>query len=344
MDNRPLLVVLESDPGSCKKREDAIIRRYADIAEVQFITEQAYLDSYFADERVIDVILTDPAMFRRIPNPEKAGKIFLLTGRRARAEERLANTEEISDGMKESALFQKIDAALSRGTLSARSGSPEKQETKIAAVYSPIGGCGKSLTAIAVARKLRRLDQKVLVIGCDPMQSFSVYLKKNEFAGEDLVRQLKNPSDDTYWTILQNIRTDGISWLCPFEKSLSALQMGMPEWKELCGILTSKRDFDVIILDLGTDMTPQIVDLIGRKATLIMLTEANEIAGKKMQKLLKNPQLLPKCKGILVANEYHSDGIRIAPESLFGTIAPYETWEEAMDDPVFYRIALQITE
>ena len=127
MDNRPLLVVLESDPGSCKKREDAIIRRYADIAEVQFITEQAYLDSYFAEDRTIDVILTDPGMFRRIPHPEKAGKILLLTGRRARPEERPANTEEVSDGMKESALFQKIDAALSRGTAPSRATVPKNR-------------------------------------------------------------------------------------------------------------------------------------------------------------------------------------------------------------------------
>ncbi len=344
MENRPLLVVLESDPGSCRKREDALIRRYADIAEVQFITEQDFLDTYFAEDRNIDVILTDAGMFRRIPHPEKAGRIILLTGRRNRPEARPENTEEVSDGIQEAALFQKIDAALSRGAAAAGSPGQVIRETKIAAVYSPIGGCGKSLTALAVARKLRRLDTKVLVIGCDPMQSFSVYLKKEEFAGEDLVRQLKDPSDDTYWTILQNIRTDGISWLCPFEKSLSALQMGMPEWKKLLDILMAKKDFDVIILDLGTDMTPQVVELIGRKATLVMLTEANEIAGRKMQKLLKNPQILPKCKGILVANEYHSDGIRIAPESLFGTIAPYDTWEEALEDPVFYRIALQITE
>lgn len=341
MENRPLLLVLESDPEHCRKREDAVIRRYADIADVQFITEPALAEAFFAGEKKADVILTDVGMYRRIPQQEQAGKILLFAGKRFRSEKHPANVEEIADNLPEAELFQKLDAALSRVLEPLQ--EEEKKETRIAAVYSPIGGCGKSLTAIALAKKLRRLDQKVLVIGCDPMQSFSVYLEKNEYAGEALVQQLKNPTEDTYWTILQNIRSDGISWLCPFEKSLSCLQMGMPEWEELCRILSEKNDFDVIILDLGTEMTPEMVGLIGRKATLVLLTEANEIASKKLQKLLKNPQLLPKCNCILVANEYHSDGLRIAPESLFGTIAPYESWEEAMDDPVFYRIALKIT-
>lgn len=342
MDNRPRFVVAESAPERCRERDDAIIRRYADIADIQFITELEFLKKYLGSKERTDVLLTDEEMFRYFSGTD-AGRILIQTHRRSAGEEGDPQTEYIPEQISTDELFRKIDAALSQGPAPGSMAADAPRETKIAAVYSPIGGCGKSLAAIALARKLRKLDQKVLVIGCDPMQSFSVFLDSGGYAGDELAAELKNPTEDTYWTILRSIRTDGISWLCPFEKSLSTLGIGASEWGELCRILQAKRDFDIIILDLGTEMTCRMVEVIDRSAALILLTEANEIANRKLQKLLKNPQLLPKCNCILVANEYHSDGVRIARESLFGSIAPYATWEEAMDDPVFYRIALQIT-
>ena len=76
---------------------------------------------------------------------------------------------------------------------------------------------------------------------------------------------------------------------------------------------------------------------------LILLTETNQIANRKMQKLLGDPDFLPKCECFLVANEYRTDGMRIASESVFGVISPYANWEEAVEDPVFYQIALKVT-
>lgn len=341
MENRPQFVVAESREDENRERDEALIRRYADIALMQFLTDPSYLKQYFADNAPPEVLLVSEEDLALIPHPEQIPRI-VVTVRDAQEERSWPdNVTLIPKQAPRTELFSRIDAALS-GEEPAP--GPEARETRIAAVYSPIGGCGKSLTAIALARKLRKLDQKVLVVGCDPMQSFSVFLENSSWAGEELAECLKHPSEDTYWTILQNIRTDGISWLCPFERSLSSVGVGAGEWEELCRTLSEKRDFDVIILDLGTDMSSRMVEMVGRKATLVLLTETNEIANRKLQKLLKNPQLLPKCECILVANEYHSDGIRIARESLFGTIAPYPDWEEAMNDPVFYRIALQITE
>jgi hypothetical protein len=77
---------------------------------------------------------------------------------------------------------------------------------------------------------------------------------------------------------------------------------------------------------------------------MILITETNTIANRKMQRMLHEPDLLPKCPCILVANEYRSDGLHLSRDSIFGTIAPYGSCEEAMEDPVFYRIALKIGE
>ena len=109
-------------------------------------------------------------------------------------------------------------------------------------------------------------------------------------------------------------------------------------------ILKNKEDFDYIVMDIGTVLGPDGAELLGMASLMVMVTENNEISNRKMQKLLKNPDLLPRCECILLSNEYHSDGLRFSPDSIFGSLVPYSTWQEALDDPVFYRIALKITE
>ena len=43
-------------------------------------------------------------------------------------------------------------------------------------------------------------------------------------------------------------------------------------------------------------------------------------------------------------HEFRTDGMRIGTESVFGVISPYPAWEDALEDPVFYQIALKVTE
>ena len=201
-----------------------------------------------------------------------------------------------------------------------------------------------SLVSYALAKKLRRLDQKVLLVSCDATQSASVYFPTESFAKEELAEKLIHPDGETYWTILQNIEQSGISYILPFEKMLPSLEIGMQQWEVLLTVLCEKRDFDYIILDMGSALNRETASLMTRVNFLILLTETNLIANRKMQKLLRDSELLPKCECFLVANEYRADGMRIAAESVFGTIAPYPTWEEALEDPVFYQIALKVIE
>ena len=44
----------------------------------------------------------------------------------------------------------------------------------------------------------------------------------------------------------------------------------------------------------------------------------------------------------MISNQYHMDGLRVPRQNLFGVIARYEDGEKAMEDPVFYRMALEL--
>jgi Mrp family chromosome partitioning ATPase len=348
MENRKChIVIIDQDYNYLRTYEEELIRKYSVSAEIQIITDPGYVDAYFSTAQDIDLLIIDEESYGdgEFLREHTVGKTFLMVREIRPDLPRHDEVKVLLKYMPAEELFEQIDRVLLRVDTPA-SGLVEKNKknTRVVGVYSPIGGCGKSLVCVALARKLKMLDQKVLLLACDPTQSMSVYYPSDVHAGEELAEKLRNPDDDTYWTILQNIGRDEVSYLLPFEKSLPSMNITHKEIEALIRTLINKQDFDFIILDIGTTLSHEISQDLDKLNSLILLTETNVIANKKMQKLLHDPDLLPKCDCILVANEMHSDGMRLSRDSVFGTIAPYQHWEEALDDPVFYRIALKVTE
>ena len=343
MERELRLVVADSDYEYIKPMEEELIRRFRSRAQIQIITDPAYLDVYFHTPRTIDVLVADQSLFGDYLQGHTIHHILLLVPEveigktfpdRVKAMMKYLPYEEILQAIEE---FMKPEAEEIKEAV-----VPQKQETKVVAVYSPIGGCGKSLVALALARKLKKLDQTVLLAGCDSLQSFSAYLRTAEYADEKLAEKLKNPEEDTYWTILQNIGQEEISYILPFEKNMPSLGIGTDEIKWLVELLRQKKDFAYVILDLGSELNEQTLALMEASDVYVLVMEANRISNKKMWRLQKNIDLLPKKECFMISNQYHMDGMRVSGQGLFGVLAKYETSEKAMEDPVFYRMALEL--
>lgn len=222
-------------------------------------------------------------------------------------------------------------------------GALNKKPLKIISVYSPIGGCGKSLMTLGIGRKLRKLDQSVLIIGCDEMQSIAGFLDSEDYAEPLLAEMLGQPGVDCYWNILQNVEYEGeVRYLLPFAKPLSAMGVGPDEMENMVKTIKEKQDFDYVILDLGSALNSTTCKLLHLSDSIVLLTEPNAVSVKKMKKLVNNAALLPDCKCFMIANQHHMDGLRLPTQNLFGYLASYEDPEQALEDPVFYQIALEV--
>ncbi|MEE0955618.1 MAG: AAA family ATPase [Eubacterium sp.] len=346
MQNKKTLTIVDTKEDASGSLLEGIIRRYASKVTVRVITEQQYLEEYFGTARNLDVLIVNSEDYGDYLKDSHIGHLFLLV---SEIDMDAAYPEDVTILMKylpEDEIFQRLDKALDEESKAEEQPETgEEHETRMVAVYSPVGGCGKSLAAYAIARKLKNLDEKVLLIGCDSTQSLSAYMTGRKFAGEDLAESLKNPDEDTYWTILKYIERGEISYLLPFEKSLPLMDIGMKEWGTLIDIICRKKDFDYLVLDFGSVLDRDGAALLAKAYTLIILTENNEIADRKMKRLISNSELLPECDAIMVANEIAgSEKIIAEKNGIFGTIPPYPDWKEALEDPLFYRIALRLAE
>lgn len=339
------LVLLDSDYGYVKTLESELVRRFASRARIQIITDPAYADAYFRSAKTINILVADSSFYGPQLEEHTIHHILLLAQEIGIEEEYPENIQRMMKYLPVDEIMQALEQFMEAEETAQREEilPDEKPETKVIAVYSPLGGCGKSLVAMALGRKLKKLDQSVLVIGCDSLQSIAAYLSCEDFADEKLAEQLKEPGEETYWSILQNIGQEEISFLLPFEKTLPSLGIGAAEMRNLISILKEKRDFSCLILDLGSSLDEQTLALMKESDAYVLIIEANTISNRKMRRLQQNMELLPEKECFMISNQYHMDGLRVPQHNLFGVLAGYQDYEAAMEDPVFYRIAMEIS-
>ncbi len=333
MEERSLLVI-DRDYGYIRQLESEMIRRFGSRVGIHIITDPAYLETYLRTPRNLDLLLVESELYDTYLQqyPIRHVKILPQKG------------EETFSPQEREEIFRQLEDWLAEETprLLERPIPQEKPEPKVIAVYSPIGGCGKSLVTLALGRKLRKLDQTVLVVGCDSLQSFSVFLHTEKYADPHLAEKLKKPDEDSYWTILQNIDQEEVSYLLPFEKAMPSLGVGTEELKTLLGLLREKKDFAYVLLDLGTNLDEQTLALMEESDAYILLAEAGEISNKKLKRLQNNLSLLPNKQCFMISNQYQADGRYGLGKNFFGVLARYRNQEGAMEDPVFYRLALEL--
>ena len=341
------IVIADPDEKYIRSYEEELLKKYASKAVIQIITTSEYKENYFRLNRDIDLLIIDQAFYGDFLQEQNVAHTIVLQSEVTTDIEETENQKVLMKYLPTEKLFEEIEAMLGAGTIEKdvrlSSAGIKEKKTFITAVYSSIGGCGKSLVAMALGKKLKKIGETALVIGCDDMQSFDIYVESRQNADEALAGMIKSNDENLYWNVLKNISNEQVPCLLPFGKPLSALGIGAKELTDLITLIAEKQDFDYIILDLGSDMG-EVNRAMTKMADLcILITEPNLCSARKLEKLAMNQDLVPVNATITIANQMHSDGLRLNSSNLFGSFGAYENIEEAMEDPLFYRIALEIT-
>ena len=339
------LVLADPDQEYIRQYEEDLIREFGSRAQIQIITTPTYLANYFRVHRVIDILVIAREFYDTFVKEHDIAHMIVLDREITFEEDDGIEKTVLQKFTTKEELFAFIENSLKDAPLEQPFFDKKDEKTpKIISVYSPIGGSGKSLVAYAIGKKMKKLEETAVLVGCDDLQSIGIYLENRQHADESLAASLKAPNEDTYWEILKNISQEEVPCVLPFEKPLSVLGIQTQQIVTLVSLLKEKGDFSNIILDLGCDMNETNRTLVQMSDICILITEPNICACRKLEKLVMNQDLFPVKASITIANQMRSDGIRLNPETLFGSFSGYDNIEEAMEDPLFYRIVLEIIE
>jgi MinD superfamily P-loop ATPase len=345
MEKKHKLVIIDTDYEYLRSIEEDLIRRYAQSVDMHILTDQAYIDEYFSTKQEIDVLIVDQNNYGEYLQEHSIRQTFLMLPEIALDLDIPLNVRPMVKYLPKEELFRAISETFGRFDAEAKPDPARKtRTTRVIAVFSPIGGCGKSLVSMGLARKLDRLDQKTLFVGCDDVQSFASFFDISEFADDRLAEKLREPDEDTYWTVTQNIESGEFQYLKPFARVPHALGVGRTQWGPFITMMREKKDYDYLVLDIGSRVDEASRALMDRADVIVMVTEPNIIATRKILRISGDSDMLPVKKCYIISNAYHSDGLRFSEDAIFDQLGPYPGWEDALDDPMFYRLALKITE
>ena len=146
MERELRLVIIDSDYGYIKQMEEALIRRFRSRAQIQIITDPAYLDVYFRTPRTIRIVSRwrTQQLLRGAPRRRNTQSIiFCCWVPEVDIEKTFPDkVKAMMKYLPYEEILQAIDDFMTPEEEEEKeeTASVEKPETKVVAVYSPIGG------------------------------------------------------------------------------------------------------------------------------------------------------------------------------------------------------------
>ena len=130
-----------------------------------------------------------------------------------------------------------------------------KKEFEVYGVYSPIGRCGKSALARALAENFGKRKKTLLL----DLQSYSAYLEQlgDETLWDlaDIIYFLRQGKQTFLYKLGSIVRSQGIyDYILPMKTPADLRSVTLAEWTELLEKLATDSDYQVIILDFGTEV------------------------------------------------------------------------------------------
>ena len=336
-DIKKQIVIADPDIEHIKSYEEELILRFQPEASIQIITEHEYLENYFRIHRDIDVLLISKEFYGIYLKEHNISNIMIVNDKETT---KYHSKDEILTFIEKSLAGDNINDDID---VSEMIEDTEERTTRVVSVYSPIGGAGKSLAALALSKKLKRLGESVLVIGCDNLQSFGAFIDTRDNAEPELALMLQEINDGTYFSILKNIYHGDITCILPFEKPLSEMGIGSVQLYDLIMLLKEKKDFSYVILDLDSNLSRAVQTMMSISDDVIIITEPKMSSCRMIEKLMMNRDLISNDNIYMISNQYRTEGFHLDQDKLFGVFAGYDSAEEAMEDPLFYRLALELS-
>ncbi len=166
-----------------------------------------------------------------------------------------------------------------------------RKEFEIHGVYSPIGRCGKSALATALAKTFGRQKKTLLL----DLQSFSACLEQLEkeelWDLADMIYFLRQGKKTFLYKLGSIVRShEFYDYILPMKVPADLRSVTLTEWTELLEKLATDSDYQIIILDFGNEIcgTFQLLDQCTKIYVPVLSDENSQRKMRNFEWILKD--------------------------------------------------------
>ncbi|BCN32355.1 AAA family ATPase [Anaeromicropila herbilytica] len=296
------IALIDMDESYIMPLEIKFLQGLGDNLDLIEITNVEFLETFLNMPQNIDILIIDEKIYSNSFERLNIGKVFFLTEERNNISNNLSKNKIFKYTSVTEIYNQVIDNELEDNW----SWIKERRDTKVVMVYSPIGGCGKTVLSLGLCSSLAKMNKRVLYIDTGTVQSFFGFFKEYQFLSSNIVKHIFAKNEDIQQNWNNAIGTEEFDYLLPIKQSIATYNIKMEQYKNMIEKLKEESLYDYIILDTSTEFTTEKTGLMGYCDKIILITGQDSISQNKMNSFLENIDYTDNERFIFVSNIVYS--------------------------------------
>ncbi len=280
------LVIADTDEVYVQNVVNYLLTNYLQRLQVSSFTKQELLYDFLSGLNRVDVLLISPDMCSETMPKKSDTKMFLLTQGETSVKDEgrdFIDKHQVGDEF-----INKLLDMFSEGEEDAVIlEEPARDiETKVVAIYSPIGGTGKTTIAINSAVYCAKKGLKVFYLNLETFQSTPLFFNcKSDRNLSELLRCLKQGENlGTKIKEIRQIDPDcNVHYFVPPEDIIDLKETDSREIKALIDAFRSIRLYDIVILDMSSELNDRNIALLETSDEVVMVLAQDAVSNIKAE-------------------------------------------------------------
>ena len=298
------IVLIDSDTKFMEGLEWKLLQELGDKAEIESITEEEYFYTYFSKPKSIDVLVIHEKQYAECVRKQNINLTFVLQ-ENAAEDQQDTRISMLYKYMSLNEMAGVITEKISR-RLNIQSNTDAKRVTRGVLVYSPIGGVGKTTTALGLSAALAKQGKKVLYLNVENVQNFQWYMQDREYAYEELAACIVNEEEHVLSYLKNALGQEEFDYVRPLRQS--ALAYGISEENYFCFMnrILETNVYDYMIVDVSSELTLCKTRLMAKCYRVVVVLQQDALSVYKTEEFLKNIDYSNEEKMLWICNNYQA--------------------------------------
>lgn len=272
----PRIIIADEKEEYACRLQMIFVERFFNAIDLEVITDRTYFNSFFFTPRQADVLIVSENLYDSHLLRHNMTQIFVMTESPRRASD---DTDDLHHIFKYSSINEIFNEILMKNSDSLEvNGNSSK--TRMALVYSPNGGTGKTTLALGMGAVLGQNNKRTLYIHASHFQLFQHLLSDVcPIMPMEVYTSLRASPENAYEIIKPYIRTEGCDYIPPFKAPIQSLDLSFDVYDHLIRSVRASGEYDFIIVDTDSSYDLNTIHLIQDADRIIVVTK-NDMASE----------------------------------------------------------------
>ena len=290
---------------------DKFLKTFKDDIRIHVITDSNYLINYvnhstetdvearYSNEKETVIILEHEFYYQNL-ELQQYKRVILL-------EESIDTIQKYQNGyiginkyLKTDVLF---DFVLDHCDLREEAKKRNVRSTKVIAVYSPLGGVGKTTISVGLCRAFAGTYRKILYLNTGTQQDFGGIFPEGTLSPRTELHLAKKSHQITN-TIKEDIHTYGFDYIPPTSMPLPTLGIAPDSYLYLIEELKKDNIYDYIIVDMESSISIENARIIAQADQVIFIILQDEVSAYRIKRFLNSIDRQSLEHYLFICNKY----------------------------------------